>query len=82
MSGMKRGNCAALTESYFDLSVSRYWSSISSIWRLVGALSTSTANRLLGSSNLHLGCKVSKSPDKLGTECAEFFNKLHLETRR
>ena len=41
VSGMKRGNCAALTASYFDLSVSLHWSSISSIWRLVGALSIS-----------------------------------------
>ena len=52
VSGMKRGNCAAPTESYFDLCVSLHWSSISSIWRLVGALSTSTANGLLSSSNL------------------------------
>ena len=32
--------------------MSLHWSSISSIWRLVGALSTSTANGLLSSSNL------------------------------
>ena len=53
MSGMNRGNCAAPTESWFDLSVSQHWSSFSSIWRLVGALSTSTAKRLLSISNLH-----------------------------
>ena len=73
---MKRGNCAAPTESYFDLSVSQHWSSIGSNWRLVGALSTSTANGLLSSSNLYLGFKVGKSPGKLGAECAELFNKL------
>ena len=31
MLGMKRGNCAEPTESYFDLRVSQHWSSISSI---------------------------------------------------
>ena len=59
MSGMKHGNCAALTESFFDLSVSQHWSSISSIWRLVGALSMSTANGLLSSSNLHFWASKS-----------------------
>ena len=53
MSGINRGNCPAPTESWFDLSVSQHWSSFSSIWRLVGALSASTENRLLSSSNLH-----------------------------
>ena len=59
MSGMRRGNCAAPTESYFDLSVSQNWSSVSSIWRLVGALSTSTANTLLSSSDLHFWASKS-----------------------
>ena len=72
MSEMNRGNCAAPTESNFDLSGSQHWSSISSIWRLVGALFTSTANRLLSSSNLHLGFKASKPPDKLGAEWLSF----------
>ena len=59
MSGMNHGNCAAPTESWFDLSVSQHWSSFSSIWKLVGALSTSTANRLLSSSNLHFWASKS-----------------------
>ena len=50
---------AAPTESWFDLSMSQHWSSISFIWRLVGALSTSTANRLLNSSNLHFWASKS-----------------------
>lgn len=37
----------------FDWGVSSHWSSISSIWRLGGTLSTSTAKELLSSSNLH-----------------------------
>ena len=49
VSGRKHGNCAAPTVSYFNLSVSLHGSSISSIWRLVGALFTSTANWLLSS---------------------------------
>ena len=59
MSGMKRGNCAAPTEPYYDLSVSQHWTSISSIWRLVGALSMAIANRLLSSSNLHFWASKS-----------------------
>ena len=59
MSRMNRGNCAAPTESWFDLSVSQHWSSFSYIWRLVGVLSTSTANRLLSSSNLHFWASKS-----------------------
>ena len=62
MSGMNRGNCAAPTESWLDLSVPQYWSSFSSIWRLVGVLSTSTANRLPSSSDLHF--RASKSPNR------------------
>ena len=62
MSCMNRGNCAAPTESCFDLSVSQLWTSFSSIWRLVGALSMSTANRLPSSSNLHFW--ASKSPNR------------------
>ena len=48
---------------------------------MAGALSTSTANRLLSSTNLHLGFKVGKSLGKLGAECAEFFSKLCTWTR-
>ena len=54
VSGMKRGNCAVPTETYFALSVSLHWSSISSIWRLGDALASSMANGLLSSSNLLL----------------------------
>ena len=43
VSGMKRGNSAAPTDSHFDFSVSLHWSSISSICRFDGALSTSAA---------------------------------------
>ena len=77
MSGMKCGNCAAPTASYFDFSVSLHWSSISSIWRLVGAFSTSTANGLLSSSNLHFWTsksanrRVNSPPSTLS-----FFSKL------
>lgn len=59
VSGMKCVNCAAPTASYFDFNVSLHWSSISSIWRLVGTFSTATANGLLSSSNLHFW--ISKS---------------------
>ena len=77
MSGMKCRNCAAPTASYFDFSVSLFWSSISSIWRLVGAFSTSTANGLLSSSNLHFwtsksaNCRVNSAQSMLS-----FFSKL------
>ena len=59
VTGMNRGNRAAPTESWFDLGVWQHWSSISSIWRWVGALSTSTANILLSSSNLHFWASKS-----------------------
>ena len=59
VSGMKRGNSAAPTDSYFAFSVSLHWSSISSICRFDGALSTSAANGLLSSSNLLLGASKS-----------------------
>lgn len=62
VSGMNCGNLAAPTASYFDFSVSLHWSSISSIWRLVGAFSTLTAKGLLSSSNLHFW--TSKSANR------------------
>ena len=49
---MKFENCAAPIASYFDFIVLLLWGSVSSIWRLVGAYSTSTINKLLSSSNL------------------------------
>lgn len=39
VSGRKRGNSAAPTDSYFAFSVSLHWSSISSIWRFDGHVS-------------------------------------------
>ena len=71
VSGMNRGNCAAPTESWFDLSVSQHWISFSSIWRLVCALSTSTANRLLSSSNLSANRRVNSELSALSfsTNC-------------
>ena len=61
VSGMKRGNSAAPTDSYFAFSVSLHWSSISSICRFDGALSTSAANGLLRSSNLLFGASKSSN---------------------
>lgn len=55
--GRKRANSA-----YFAFSASLHWSSINSIWRFGGELSTSTANGLLSSSNL-LFC-ASKSANR------------------
>ena len=69
------------TQSYFDLSVSQHWSSISSIWRLVGALSTSTANTLLSSSNLHFWASKSANRQVISALSALSFS-ANLETRR
>ena len=44
VSGRKHGNCAAPTVTHFDLSTSLHWSSISFVWRLLGALSRLIAN--------------------------------------
>ena len=77
VSGMKHGNSAAPTDSYFAFSVSLYWSSISSICRFDGALSTSAANGLLSSLNLlFFGFKIGKSPYEVSTKYAEFYSKL------
>ena len=75
--GNETWKSAAPTDSYFAFSVSLHWSSISSICRFDGALSTSAANGLLSSSNLLFGgFKIGKLPYEVSTKYAEFFSKL------
>ena len=74
---MKRGNSAAPTDSYFAFSVSVHWSSISSICRFDGALSTSAAKWIAEQFKpAFLGFKIGKSPYEVSTKYAEFFSKL------